>query len=189
VWFLAKRRAAVLLNRAKGYTMTWNTGELVVAPQKSAEQLLIERNMKIQSWFDTSKALTEAVTAERAARAVVVDVLFPNIRKGTQRVDIGHGWNIKLVYGFTASLGDKELTDDSGAKVPIVNQVEAVIAKIAGTSAEGQYVAERLFKRQYSFSLAEYEKVNDMNIRALVDDILEVKPASPQLSAEPPKEV
>ena len=145
----------------------------------------------IQKWLNAKAAFVEAQSSERELRGQLTAALFPNPVKGTQRYALNAGHNIKLVQGFDYKLGNKDAISD-GRKIPIAEQVEELQRSIEAVGNEGPLMAERLIKWVPELVVPEYEKLNanylaDKAIKELIDTILTVKPASPQLTFEEPK--
>lgn len=166
--------------------------ETASAPIETPEEFVARRDKEIQTWLDAKPVLETAKSAEAEARAIVTKTLFPEARKGTQRYNLNGGYKIKLVYGLTYTLGDKDKVDGEGKKVSIESQVRAVEEKIAALGAEAELLLDRLIKWKPELSGSEYEKLDGDNptqlaIRNLIDEVLTIKPASPQLSFEEPK--
>lgn len=166
--------------------------EVGAAPIETPEEFVARRDAEIQTWLDAKPALEQAKSFEAEARAIVTKTLFPSPKKGTQRYNLNGGYKVKLVYGLTYSLGDKDKVDDEGKKVSIESQVRAIEEKICDLGAEAELLCERLIRWKPELSASEYEKLDADNptqlaIRNLIDQILTVKPASPQLTFEEPK--
>lgn len=166
--------------------------EVGTAPIETPEAFVERRDKEIQTWLDAKPVLEQAKSAEAEARATVTKTLFPEPKKGTQRYNLNSGYKVKLVYGLTYTLGDKDKVDDEGKKVSIESQVRAIEEKICDLGAEAELLCERLIRWKPELSASEYEKLDSDNatqlaIRNLIDGILTVKPASPQLTFEEPK--
>lgn len=154
-----------------------------------------EKNSLIQTWLSAKHNATTAVETEKGVRENLTAALFPNAKKGTQRYVSPEGFgSIKLVYGWTYTLGDRDKIDaSSGLKVPVKDQVDAVLTRIEGLGERGVLLADRLVKWKPELVVSEYELLagsdnpDDATAKAWIDEILTVKPASPQVSFEPPK--
>lgn len=165
----------------------------VVAPPEV--QLTVEqKNALIAVWMNDKGEATRAVETEKYSRQEVTDALFPNPKKGTQRYVSPEGFGaIKLVHGWTYTLGDKDKVGEDTLKVPIKDQVDAVLTAIEGLGERGVLIADRCVKWKPELVVSEYEALalsdngTDAEAKALIDSILSVKPASPQLTFEPPK--
>ena len=171
-------------------TASW---EGVSAPAETPEAFEARRNAEIQHWMASKETFENAKNNEMDYRQKVTATCFPNPTKGTQRYELGRGYKLKLVYGWNYTLGDKDLIDPAtNQKIPIATQVSALEDEIAALGNEGPYLAERLIRWKPELVAAEYEKLNmeypiEKAVKELIDDILTVKPASPQLVFEEPK--
>jgi hypothetical protein len=94
----------------------------------------------------------------------------------------------------TYTLGDKDKIDPStGLKLTKAQQVEPVLDAIEALGERGRLLADRLVKWTPELSATEYEMLAasedpiDIQAKTLIDAILTVKPASPELTFEPPK--
>lgn len=168
--------------------------EATAAPVETPEAFLARRNHEIECWLAGKTTLENAKEDERSWREKVVSTLFPNPHKGTQRYELSGGYKVKLVHGLTYSLGIKDMPnpDIEGAVIPINKQIEDLQQAIHETGNEGPVLAERLIKWKPELSATEYEKLNveypvEKQIKEMIDALLTVKPASPQLSFEEPK--
>lgn len=154
-----------------------------------------DKTKRVNLWLSHKATLATAKTAEEESRALVSDALFPNPVKGTQRyTDPVSGAAIKLVHGWNYTLGDKDKIDpSSGLKLPIATQVERVLDAIAELGERGEAIADRIVKWKPELAVTEYEALAlsevevDIKAKTLIDEILTVKPAAPQLTFEPPK--
>jgi hypothetical protein len=186
----------------------WPTAEAQAAPPavtyevkypaqpetEEPEAFRLRRNAEVDAWLRGKQAATMAVDLERDCRAKVTATLFPAPKKGTQRYDIGGGYQVKLVYGLTFTLGNKDaLRESDGSKYPIREQVEDLEARIMDKHGEvGAALIKRLISWKPELSGSEYEKLDpkddvEASVAAMIAEILTVKPASPQLTFEEPK--
>lgn len=146
----------------------------------------------IEKWLQAKKEAVAAVETERSLREELAQACFPTPVKGTQRFPLKNGFNIKLVHGLTHTLGNKDLADDQGRKVPIAEQVDDLCKNIEETGNIGGLMAERLIKWTPELVVPEYEKLDmrledDKRIKLLIDEMLTVKPKMPTLEFEEPK--
>jgi hypothetical protein len=165
-----------------------------VAVEESEEAFKRRLVDEVQTWTEDKKALGAAKEAEQASRFALTATCFPNPVKGTQRFSLDGGYNVKLVHGWTYTLGDKDKTDGQGLKVSVYDQVAALEKQIAALGPEGQLLVERLIVWKPELKPTEYEQLArdsasevEVQAKALIDEILTVKPASPQLTLEEPK--
>lgn len=168
------------------------TVETGAAPE--LQLTVAEKNALIKNWLDHKNAATVAVDAEKALREKVTGVLFPNPKKGTQRYNSPEGFgSIKLVHGWNFTLGDKDALDSEGLPLAIRDQVEAMLTAIEELGERGRLIADRVVKWKPELVVSEYELLaasedgTDVDAKVIIDELLTVKPASPQLSFEPPK--
>jgi len=160
---------------------------------ESKEAFNARRDAELLEWRSLKEQAAFYTAQEKEARAKVTATLFPQATKGTQRYELGHGYKVKLVYGFTYTLGNKDLVDPAtNEKIPVNKQVEELENAIAQLGNEGPFLADRLIKWKPELVEREYlaldkENPTHMEAKELIDAILTVKPASPQLTLEEPK--
>lgn len=159
------------------------------------EHFRLRRNAEVQHWLDAKPILESAKQNEMDLRTKVTTTLFPSPKKGTQRYDIGGGYKVKLVHGWTYTLGNKDMVDPATeTKIPIRKQIEDLEAAIIDTHGEaGLQLVKRLISWKPELSGSEYEKLDldnplEKEVKEMIDAVLTVKPASPQLTFEEPKE-
>lgn len=150
------------------------------------------RNAQIQAWLDADAAFKTAQSIERDNRARLSTMLFPVPKKGTQRFPLFNGFAIKLVHSLRYTLGDKDKVDDSGMKVTIRVQISELQDRISALSPQAELLADRLIKWNPELSVSEYELLDGDNpehiiIRGMIDEVLTVKAAMPELTFEEPK--
>ena len=170
---------------------------------ETPEQLIIRRDAEIATWLDRKAALDSIKPQELDARNAVSATLFPTPKKGTQRYYLNGGYAVKLVHGTTYTLGDKNKIAGEGedaVKVPVAHQVSEMLDKlykhlIAGgkTEDEARAFCQSMVKWQPELVEKEYLAIDTENnvmatAKAIIDEILTTKPATPQLTFEHPKE-
>lgn len=189
-----------------GWPVTQTEAEAVAPVQKfeviypgqpdteDPEHFRLRRNAEIEHWLNSKPVLESAKQNEMDLRNKVSATCFPTPKKGTQRYALGGGFNVKLVYGLTYTLGDKDKLSDEGVKVPIRKQIEDLEQAIIDKHGEaGLQLVKRLISWKPELSGSEYEKLDpenplELEVRAMIDEVLTIKPASPQLTFEEPKE-
>lgn len=157
-------------------------------PQMSVE----ERNALIKSWLVAKTDRKTIENREVELRGQVSNVLFPTPKKGTQRFQLGDGYAVKLVYKLNFKLGDAEATNAAGDKIPVNVQVENLMDEIEKLGNEGAFLVDRLIKTKHELSESEYAKLDESNpthkaIKAMIDKLLTITPATPALEFEEPK--
>jgi hypothetical protein len=163
--------------------------EAVAGAPETPEQAVARRDQAIHTWLNDRSLLSTIKPQEMASRQKVTDILFPAAHKGTQRFALNGGYAIKLLHGYTYTLGDKDKIAGEGeqaVKVPIADQVNEIIAKIVAIG--GGDIADELISWTPKLNEKSYLalKAGDP-IKEIIDSILTIKPASPQLTFEEPK--
>lgn len=165
-----------------------------VAVPESPEAFIRRRDDEIQQWLELKLEAVKFVEAENAARKTLTDTLFPNPIKGTQRYQLNAGYSVKLVHGWTLTLGDANKISDQGTKISIEIQVQELEDKIKALGPEGELLVRRLIRWKPDLSATEYEKLaadeateTEAKAKELIDEILTVKPKAPALTFEEPK--
>lgn len=158
-------------------------------------QFIARRDAEISTWLDRKAALESIKPQELEARDKVAATLFPNPKKGTNRYHLNGGYSVKLVYGTNYTLGDKDKVDvERQEKVPVADQVNAILQEIAKLGNRGPELAATLVKWKPELNEKAYLALDpaadetDAKAKQLIDSILTTKPATPQLSFEIPKE-
>ena len=172
--------------------MGWPSNVAEVQTELTEEQKIEIRDNAIRGWLKLRGQLASVKTDEMTSRTTVSGMLFPTPTKGTQRFELGNGYSIKLVQTYTYTLGDKDKVVD-GLKVKVRDQVDDKLDEIEALKLdeEATFILERLIKWVPELSVSEYEKLGEsavgLEIKAKIDEILTVKPGSPQLTFEEPK--
>jgi hypothetical protein len=173
------------------------TYEVKYAAQPETEEpecFRLRRNAELERWLATRQTAATAKTDEMDWRNKVTKTLFPMPTKGTQRYDIGGGYMVKLVHKLTYTLGNKDAVDESsGKKMTVRAQVEALEEKVAKMGEAERVLFETLVTWNPEISGTKYEALNEkdevhVRVRAAIDELLTIKPASPTLEFEEPKE-
>ena len=171
--------------------------EATAGVELTPEQTLERARKAVAAWQSSVKPFQEWKAFEAAKRLEAAQLCFPNPVKSTQRFDLGGGYKLKLVYGLTYTLGDKDLVDPIlNEKVLIETQVRGTLEAIEALGPVGELLANRLIKFKPELSEAEYKALSSegateihAEAKKLIDTILIIKPASPQLTYEEPKAV
>lgn len=166
--------------------------EAIAGAAETPEEFIKRRDAAIKNWLDHSLTLATVKPLELEARNEVASILFPEPKKGTNRYHLNGGYAIKLDHKFNYKLGNDML--ENGAKVSVKDQVDAALARIRGLGDRGMEIALNLIKWEPKLSETFYEKSLDLTqnvdaqAKAIIDEILTIKPATPTLSFETPKE-
>lgn len=117
----------------------------------------------LQEWYIDKGKLSELKETEGFTRRRLVAYYFPSPEEGTNRLDLGHGYDLKLNYSY-------EYKVDEAA----VDQVTQAQIKKHKLPWDDLFVYKpTLNKRVYNDLTSEQQK--------FVQGLLDIKPASPQL--------
>lgn len=153
---------------------------------KVAKYANVSNDALIVSWREVAANLAALKDTEMELRKAVTQRMFPDPDKGTQRYDLGNGWQLKLVHKLNYKLPGKTEND----------KIDAVSDQIEKIGNEGAFILDRLVKWSAELSVSEYNKLKDdakagsgtaRSIEKLIDTILTISPAAPTLELEPPK--
>lgn len=173
--------------------MGWPT-QTAETPQP--ELSVQERDSLILSWRASVTDLAAIKEKEMSQRKTLANVLFPNPAVGTQRFELGAGYSVKLVHKVTTSLVAIDAPDrkkPDGSPLPFIEQMYAVADEIEACGNEGVFLAGRLLKWSCDLSFSEYKALDPANpthmaIKEIIDRHLVIKPGSPTLELEEPKQ-
>jgi hypothetical protein len=138
------------------------------------------RALILKAWEASKVTLELAKNTEMDLRKAAFGYCFPTPTEGTQRVDLGNGYALKAVHKLnvkiTASNEDVDKAEDA--------------ARALGN--EGQFLFERLITWTPNFSKSEYKKLEadnptHINVKKLIDGLIEETPGAPTLEIEAPK--
>lgn len=140
----------------------------------------VTRDALLTQWNNSQEALTRAKALEMDIRKLVFAFNFPTPKEGTQRVELGNGYNLKAVHKINTTISASN--DD-------VDKAEDAASKIGN---EGSFLFERVITWTPNFSKSEYNKLDAGNathvaVKKLVDGLIESKPGAPALELEAPK--
>lgn len=139
------------------------------------------RDRLLLAWEASKTALDAAKAAEMELRKVCAAVNFPDAKEGTNRVELGNGYHLKMVRHVDYTF--------SGVALDKIEDAEDAIAAIGN---EGAFLVERLFKWSVEPVKGEYKKLDPANpthakIKAIFDKVLVTKDGAPKMEIEAPK--
>lgn len=140
--------------------------EQQLTPEKAFEQL--------QTWFGMADQLAHLKTAEVLARKRMADFYFPNPDEGTNRLDLGGGFDLILVSKLNRTVDEAALMALDQAALDTINKLSIPMAE--------------LFVQKWELKGGAYNTLNDEQ-RKFVDALLVVKDATPALSIGPHADV
>ena len=126
---------------------------------------------RLQTWFQQQTELKELKQAEHLARVAVSEFYFPHPEEGTNRFDIGLGFDLKLQHSFNYGVDEAAL-----------EQVKA------GDIKRLKLPWDDLFVYSPKLSVKVYRELTPEQ-KKFVDALLDIKPGSPQLAIVPRAEV
>lgn len=126
-----------------------------------------EANERLQRWYQKQAQLKSLRAHEHLERRALSDYYFHNPVEGTNRFDIGGGFDLKLQHGYHYKVSEEDL-----------DQVKASDIKRLKLPWDDLFV----YKPEVKLSV--YRKLSDEQ-KAFVDGILDIKESSPQLSIVP----
>lgn len=138
------------------------------------------RDQILLEWDRRKKALDAAKEGELAIRKAIAAREFPNPKKGTNNLELGNGYTLKLVHKVNYNLAP------DNAKV---EEVQEAIEKVGN---EGKFLADRLITWKPTLSVSEYGKLDledptHRKIKELVDSVVTMTDATPSLEIKEPK--
>ena len=145
-------------------------------------EFVAERDRLLLAWEESKKALEVAKEKEMEQRKAVVAFAFdPNKESGTERIELGNGYQAKAVkkvnYGFLK-------TEDGKLNKAAIDKALAKIEKVGG--AVGELIAERLVKWTPDLSLTEYKQL-DEKFKKIIDEVIVTSEGAPTLEIIAPK--
>lgn len=133
------------------------------------ETSTLTRDEKILEWKNAKVQLDAFKTLEMKLRSELVSENFDGSKlEGTENLDLGNSWKLKCVKKLS-----HKLTNKNG---------ETAKALVALPS----HISERLVKWEPTLSVSEYKRLDPAH-RAIIDEVLTIKEASPSLDLVAPK--
>ncbi len=144
-------------------------------------EFIAERDRLLLAWEESKKALEIAKEKEMEQRKAVVAFAFdPNKESGTERIDLGNGYQAKAVkkvnYGFVK-------TEDGKLNKAAIDKA---LSKIEKTGPAGELIAERLVKWTPDLSLTEYKQLPE-KLKNIIDEVIVTSEGAPSLEIIAPK--
>lgn len=140
--------------------------EQQLTPEKAFEQL--------QTWFGMSEQLGQLRTVEVLARKRMADYYFPNPDEGTNRLDLGGGFDLICVSKLNRTVDEAALMALDQAALDTINKLSIPMAE--------------LFVQKWELKGGAYNTLTEEQ-RKFVDTLLVIKDATPALSIGPHADV
>lgn len=134
---------------------------------------------KLLAWDHAKKALDAAKALEASLRQEVLKDFYDfggesDLREGTENLELGNGYKLKATFKLSRKLENKN------------GETSKALFAIAENFEGGKLYAERLVKWSPELSVSEYKKL-PAEIRAVIDECLTSKAATPSLEIVEPK--
>lgn len=136
--------------------------------QPSPEQMY----ERLQVWFGMSEQLGQLKTAEVLARKMLAEYYFPQLEEGTNRMDIGGGFDLKVDHKVNRTV-DEAALGALGSDTKALKLIE----KLAVPMSE-------LFVQKWELKLGAYRTLTAEQ-RKFVDTLLDIKEGTPAMSIVP----
>lgn len=139
------------------------------------------RDYLLTTWQAKKAALEIAKEEEMIWRKKSVDFAFdPEKKSGTERIDLGNGYQAKTVkkitYGFVK---------DAEGKLD-KQKIDNALLSIESTGPAGVLIADRLVKWTPTLSLTEYNQITP-EFKKIIDEVIVVDEGAPTLEIIEPK--
>jgi hypothetical protein len=139
----------------------------------SAEEHLKYRDWLLAQWEDSKSVLEVAKAAEMEQRKKVVSFAFdPNKEKGTERIPLENGYELKAVKKINYNVNQETVNN--------------VLDKFESVSPENKFVAERLIKWEAALSVSEYNNLTEAQ-KKIIDECITTSDGAPTLEIVAPK--
>lgn len=145
---------------------------------------LLDRDTVLLSWQQAQEVLAAAKVTEMEWRKYCVKRAFPMPNEGVNTLPLGNGYELKGTVKYNYKL-DKD-----------IHKVFDVQTRIAGMGNRGSLIADKLFSWKVDFLTTEYkallkekdESEEARQILTVVNEVLIIEDAAPELKIKPPKE-
>lgn len=163
----------------------WNDGAQVTPsnPQPSNPWDAMNEDALLLLWNGKKAAIETAKAEEMELRKYIVSREFPKKQEGTQRKELGNGYELKAVVKYNYNLADNET-------------VEKCLDHISALGNEGPFIADRLVSWKPNFLKTEYNDLLErkskgderaIKILSIIDQMLTITEGAPTLDIVEPK--
>lgn len=178
-----------------GLAVIFNTADRPIDPQNPTRFASIgpvtrdDILMKHSQVQGELAALKEKELLYRTASALILTT-FSDKKEGVVNVELGQGYVAKVGLKRNYNLISRD------EKINKLDAVDNVIDEMAKVGNEGSFIAERMFKWSVDISTGEYHKLEEAaktsadakKLLDLVNNVLEIKDATPTLEIKAPKD-
>lgn len=140
-----------------------------------------DRDALLNAWRISKERVEQIKASEMELRLMVTAVFStPEVRSGTERVELGNGYELKLVKSINYNVKSKH--DGVSNTVAVQN----ALAKLK-LLPHGDLIGERVIKTKFELSLTEYKQLTP-EMKAIIDDVVETTDGAPKVDIIAPKE-
>ena len=139
------------------------------------------RDELLLAWQASKDAVERAKATEMELRKFIVAKAFPDATEGTNKQELGNGYELKAVVKFNYKLD------------PDLQKIRQAASAIMAIGNQGAFIVDRIFKWKCDFALSEYRKLEEADtndtreIKKIVDSVLTIDEAAPTLEIKEPK--
>jgi hypothetical protein len=119
---------------------------------------------RLQRWYTTRTELAELKTSEVLERKDLAGYYFPDPREGTNRLDLGGGFHLKMVHCINRKVDEDAF---NAVKVKDIKRLKLPM--------------DELFVMKPTLSVSAYRGLSDEQ-RAFIDELLESDDGTPQMT-------
>lgn len=163
----------------------WNDGAQVTPsnPQPSNPWDAMNEDALLLLWNGKKAAIETAKAEEMELRKYIVGREFPKKQEGTQRKELGNGYELKAVVKYNYSLADNDT-------------VENTLEKLSKLGNSGSAISERLVSWKPNFLLGEFRQLQEDKEKGskfasdalnIISEMLTITEGSPTLEIVAPK--
>jgi hypothetical protein len=140
----------------------------------------LSQDIVLMRWDTAKKALVQAKEEEMKWRKYVVQRAFPAAEEGTNKIELGNGYELKAVIKYNYKLIDN-------------NTVEKCLDQISKIGNKGSFIADRLVSWTPSFLVTEYRALQEADteetklILKICNEMLVITEAAPTVTISEPK--
>jgi hypothetical protein len=125
---------------------------------------------RLQVWFGMSDQLAQLKTAEVLARKDLAAYYFPEPSEGTNRLDIGLGYDLKLDHKINRDVDEAALMGLDAKALKLIEKLQIPMGE--------------LFVQKWELKTGAYRTLNDAQ-RQFVDGLLTIKEGTPAMAIVP----
>jgi len=164
-------------------TQNWAQPAQPVNPQPSNPWDAMNEDALLLLWNGKKAAIETAKAEEMELRKYIVGREFPKKQEGTQRKELGNGYELKAVVKYNYNLADNDT-------------VEKCLDHISALGNEGPFIADRLVSWKPNFLKSEYNDLLErkskgderaIKILSIIDQMLTITEGAPTLDIVEPK--